>query len=475
MNKVDIKEIYDKFTNGKAKISGTDIRLFVESPFAVFCRHFADEKLKDSRSEYFELLFKKGNIHEDNVVKELYPKAEQCDVKDRKQGFMELLEEMQKGVESLHNFPLMLLQEGLHGEFDILEKRKGKSDFGNYYYIVKEIKHAKNVREKHAMQAAFYNYLLGKIQGYTPEKFYIINREMKSFGFKYSDFKEKVENAIEGVNKILDERKASATYNACAYPWKTYCNKMAIENNDISLALNVGLKRKITLNKIGLCTLKDLANTDIDKLIGLDGVGNKTAQAMRRSAESLVKNKPIVFGKVTMPNAKTIIYLDLEGTDDEGLIKIDYLFGALVDGKYYSFVAHKREDEGKMFAEFLEFLKQYDQYLLYHFGDYEKTRIKHMIKLYGIGEEVLDKLVDLHKIIREYVAFPAYGQGLKEIAHYLGYNWKHKEVNAMESVALYNDYLETGDKHKLQLVIDYNEDDVRATEVIKVYLDKIDS
>ena len=50
MNKVDIKEIYDKFTNGKAKISGTDVRLFVESPFAVFCRHFADDKLKDPRS-----------------------------------------------------------------------------------------------------------------------------------------------------------------------------------------------------------------------------------------------------------------------------------------------------------------------------------------------------------------------------------------------------------------------------------------
>ena len=78
-------------------------------------------------------------------------------------------------------------------------------------------------------------------------------------------------------------------------------------------------------------------------------------------------------------------------------------------------------------------------------------------------------------IVKKHIAFPTYGHGLKEIAKYLGFSWRHKEVNAMESVALYYEFLETGDGKKLQLIIDYNEDDCRATSIIKEYLDKINS
>lgn len=475
MTKVDIKEIYKKCSKGKKRISGTDVRLFIESPFAVFCRHFVDEKLKDPRSEYFELLFERGNEHETNAVEELYPKAEECEVEDRKQGFMMLLQEMQKGTESLHNFPLLYLPEGLHGEFDVLEKRKGRSDFGNYYYIVKEIKHAKHIKEKHAMQAALYNYILGKIQGYTPEKFYLINREFKSKGFHFADFKDRLKEIIESVNKILDKKKASATYNSCSYPWKEFCNKNAIKQNDVSLAAEVGLKRKIVLNNMGITKVQDLAKVPVEKLMDLPAVGKKTAESMQRSAQAISTKKPIVFKSINMPEAKTIVYLDLEGTDEEELVKTDYLFGILVNGKYHSFVAKKLKDEKKAFFDFLDHLKKYDNYLLYHFGDYERVRLRHLVEKHKRGKRILDKLVNLHMIVRDHIAFPTYGHGLKEIAKYLGFKWRQKEVTAMESVALYYDFLETGEKKKLQKVIDYNEDDCRATAIIKEYLDKINS
>ena len=54
-----------------------------------------------------------------------------------------------------------------------------RSIFGNYHYIVKEIKLARNIQNAHIFQAAFYNYLLGKIQGYTPNSFYLINRDLE--------------------------------------------------------------------------------------------------------------------------------------------------------------------------------------------------------------------------------------------------------------------------------------------------------
>ena len=46
-------------------------------------------------------------------------------------------------------------------------------------------------------------------------------------------------------------------------------------------------------------------------------------------------------------------------------------------------------------------------------------------------------------------------------------------ANAQESIVLYLDFLKTKDKKLLQTIIDYNEDDVRATMVVKDYLAKI--
>ena len=68
--------------------------------------------------------------------------------------------------------------------------------------------------------------------------------------------------------------------------------------------------------------------------------------------------------------------------------------------------------------------------------------------------------------------FPTYGTGLKKIAPYMGFRWRHKEVNAMQSIALYLDYVAdpVANARKLQLVLDYNEDDCLATLVVKDWL-----
>ena len=56
---------------------------------------------------------------------------------------------MSKGVDVIHNPPMMYLPDGMIGTPDILERRDdGKSIFGSYYYVVKELKD--NVMMKHS-------------------------------------------------------------------------------------------------------------------------------------------------------------------------------------------------------------------------------------------------------------------------------------------------------------------------------------
>ena len=79
---------------------------------------------------------------------------------------------------------------------------------------------------------------------------------------------------------------------------------------------------------------------------------------------------------------------------------------------------------------------------------------------------------DLYKDAVSNFAFPTYSNGLKEVAKYIGYKWKHADVDALESIALYFQYVENHDqnKDKLQKVIDYNEDDCKATLLVKDWI-----
>ena len=84
----------------------------------------------------------------------------------------------------------------------------------------------------------------------------------------------------------------------------------------------------------------------------------------------------------------------------------------------------------------------------------------------------MDHLIDIHKVATDSVVFPTYGNGLKRIAPYVGFSWRHKDVSATESISIYLDYVKNPEENKtrFQKVIDYNEDDCVATRAIKDWL-----
>jgi uncharacterized protein len=129
-----------------------------------------------------------------------------------------------------------------------------------------------------------------------------------------------------------------------------------------------------------------------------------------------------------------------------------------------------------MLLEFLEFIKKQNDYVIYHYHHYEKTHLTKMMQNYEIDETtkkmVLDYLIDVYTVATNSVVFPTYGNGLKQIAPYLGFSWRHKDVSATESISMYLDYVDNSEegKVKFQKIIDYNEDDCIATRVIKDWL-----
>lgn len=419
-----------------------------------------------------------------------FPLCRQLQYERPEEGFRMLLDEMAQGAEAIHGPPLFYLPENMRGTPDIVEKRTEHSSvFGNYHYIVTEIKQARRIRKEHILQAAFYTYMLGGIQGYRPEIFRIVNHDCEVFTCSFSDCENELQAATRGTQAILDGvLQPTATYNSAEWPWEKYCNHEAIRMRDVSLVGQVGPRKKEKLVDRGFRNIWDIAYASVDALCAVPGISNATAEKLILNAKAILKKEPIAanLSGLRFPAAATEIFLDMEGTDEpdlEGMPDaVDYLIGAVVrkwgSDEYHPFVAHRIEDEGKMFAEFLSFLAKHDDYIIYHWHNYERWHMKRLSERHNLAGDadalVFPRMVDLHGMATRAFAFPTYTNGLKDIASFLGFKWRHDDVNALDAIAYYLKYQTDPAelREKMEAVVDYNEDDCRATEMIKDWLDR---
>lgn len=111
---------------------------------------------------------------------------------------------------------------------------------------------------------------------------------------------------------------------------------------------------------------------------------------------------------------------------------------------------------------------------VYHYGFYERTAISQLMERHSPGDPralaLLDRCIDLHKAIRASFVLPLHSESLKSVAPWLGYQWSGVTQQADDSIVEYVNYLDDGDEHHLQHILHYNEDDVRATLLIRDWL-----
>jgi len=434
---------------------------------------FAPSDERDPENKYLHLLFERGMKHEDQVIKTQFADAAEIPIASFETGFQQVINECKKGTNAIAHVPLFYLQEDIYGIADVVVRSNThKSVFGDYHYVIKEIKSAKHMKNEYIMQAAFYTYLIGKIQGYIPPVFYLINRENEEFEFKYEDYEDQVQQALEGIREIFKGTDVTPTAKV-RWPWESYANKKAIDANDVSIISSVGPSLKKKLNAIGITTVKQLVDQPIELDIP-DGMKRK----LKLHAQAWVEKKPNTLSVPKLPKSDVELFIDFEGTDDleteEGIIKVTYLIGILIKDQtgthFRSFVAENLGDEGRMLHDFLAFMKQFKDVPLYHYGHYERTHLASLGDKYGLDVSHITKnMFDILSALRRSVALPTISMSLKEVGKFLGFSWRGMS-DAQESIVLYLQFLETKERELLMRIIDYNEDDVQATLKVKEFL-----
>ena len=129
------------------------------------------------------------------------------------------------------------------------------------------------------------------------------------------------------------------------------------------------------------------------------------------------------------------MFIDVEGLPDCDFYYLIGLRWPSMNGiEQRSLWADTAEDEGKLWADLLAVLSSIKSPTLVHYGSFETTFFKKMTDRYGaptedfVAGKALGSAINLLSVIFAHIYFPTYSNGLKEIAKYLGFNWKRSRL-----------------------------------------------
>lgn len=453
-------------------------RYFVECPFYLYCTGNVDEKYKDrSTAQYILDLFSQGDKVEETILENQY-EALTCTELKGQNGFYLALILLERGEKEISGVPLIYYPKNMYGRADLLIKRKGKSIFGNYYYQVVEIKRSDYANKSAKLQAMMYNYMIGKIQKYTPET--IIIKTSESEEEIIYDEEYFFQQWADMIDILKGEKKPEAIYGKVLYDWKNYNNAEAIKNKDISILKWIAETTRTKLIEKGIRTIKQIANAKPKDLEIPKLVGPKRSTHFILQAKAYLKNDIFLKNEVTLQSKKRELFLDFE------TIKTDPYFDFIIIAGIYeiknkkvikkSFFS-KIPKENQMIENINRFIEYVDNikedYVIYHWGSYEQNVLKNHIQTcleveyMEKAENMLLNMADLCKIYQDNVAIPSPSYSLKYLSKGLRYEWRN-EMDGSQVGELYAKWCENNKKnqHIITKLIDYNMEDCEVTAML---------
>lgn len=475
-----------------------------------------EEKIEEA-NPFVKLLWERGVKHEEEVIKKLGTLVNVDDFPQdiRIEKTLELMRNktplIYHGViqfKNLSGIPdlLRLNDDGTYIPIDI------KSGRGFENAIDEDTNEEDNKPKKHyAVQLALYLEILhnlgfsNKWEGYIYD---IDNHEVLyqlalPVGIRnkqlwinyYQELKEQIKPLLE--NKIQNKPALGGKCKLC--PWYTSCTSWVKTQSDPTLLFGLGQKNRDTLfEDLNIDKVEELINIDVTKLLEehnknkefLNGIGEKTLIKIKKRAEVFIKTKkPVIYQPFTFPKASFELFFDIEDDPTQGFIYLHGVYERSQNGEQFlPFTAKEKtpEAEKQAWLDFVNYIRSLpkDDFCLYYYSKHEPTSYKKLKEQYPdvISQEELDLLfspkqaVDLYyDVVLKFTDWPVSSYSLKEIAHFLGFNWRDKTPSGALSIEWFNHYLETKDPADLKRIIDYNEDDCKATMVIKDYLEKFNA
>lgn len=285
--------------------------------------------------------------------------------------------------------------------------------------------------------------------------------------------------------------------------WET-CRPQ-LHDHDLSLRIDkspLDIREISVLRRLGINTIDDLAAVDLDELMPryLPEVQHRPSADRRlelaaRRSRLLAAGRTLErtsTGPIIIPRADLEIDFDIENSSDDRV----YLWGFLVNdtatgqSHYQQFSRFSDMDDAaevELAVEAMSWLAGlaagHRSVRVYHYSSYEVIRLARLADATGhptlvrAREWAHQHFVDLFTTIRDHW-FGAHGLGLKVVAHEgAGFSWRDDDPGGLNSQAWFDEAVHNEDPAEREAsrirVLEYNEDDVRATAALRDWLTRI--
>ena len=485
-----------------AAITASMLYDLVMCPHRVAMDLFADPAERDPVSPFVQLLWDRGAAHEQRVVAGLGDQFVDLSTYSTIEKEQRALEAMDRGEPLIYGGRISA--DDLLGEPDLL-RREGTG------YIAGDIKSGSGnegaddedegkPKKHYAMQLALYTDILDRRGCSTARRGFIWDIHGKEvpydfmvmYGVKtprrlWDDYQECLIEARGIASRTADTLPAysSGTCKNCV--WYTACINRLEATNDLTLIPELGRsKRDAMIDRIG--SIHALAEIEpaafiTGKKTAFAGVGPSTleklhARAMLLTAEN---GRPYLRAPVALPVANTELFFDIEVDPMRNLCYlhgfVERRGGANESERFVAFFAEgiTPEAEERAFADAWHYMQAAQPCTVYYYSKYERTIYRKLREKYpGVCTEAeIEALFDparsvdlYYDVVQKATEWPTRDFSIKTLASYLGFAWRDSHPSGAASIEWFDRWIETGDPAIRRRILDYNEDDCRATRVL---------
>jgi predicted RecB family nuclease len=235
-------------------------------------------------------------------------------------------------------------------------------------------------------------------------------------------------------------------------------------------------------------SIKEFAATDTAMLLSgkktvFSDIGLPTLEKLHNRAKLISKKdaKPYLRTPVDLPTSNRELFFDIEVDPMRNLC---YLHGFVerIDGdtakeRFIFFFSDNVTDkaEERAFAEAWQFMQSSLPCVIYYYSKYERTIYRKLRQKYPhiCTEAELESLfnpehaIDLYfDVVLKATEWPTRDYSIKTLAKYLGFVWHDPHPSGAASIEWFDRWVQSRDSSIRQRIVEYNEDDCRATRVL---------
>lgn len=288
------------------------------------------------------------------------------------------------------------------------------------------------------------------------------------------------------VGRALEPKGALASSCKLCH-WYSSCSKELRENDDLTLIPVLGRAIRDAMEQT-FPTVEALASINPDAFItkgktAFKGVGENRLRTFQARAVLLTTPgaKPYLKAEISLPISDVEYFFDIEV---DPLRDFTYLHGIVErrggDSANERFIAFFAEDETPeaeraAFAQSVAHLTSDPRATIWYYSKYERTLYRKLQARYPdvCSAEAIEALfdparaIDLYNdVVTKATEWPTNDQSIKTLAKYLGFSWRDTNPSGAASIEWFDRWVRDRDPAMKARILDYNEDDCKATRVL---------